>query len=99
MGQSGLPEIVPDLSSGRLVEPIDPSGGFENIETAPSTIFPGQIRILPKEEALEIAQEVRPGLTIWLDGPQLEDGRTGAGLACQAQQGIWRTRELAKLWN
>jgi hypothetical protein len=39
--------------------PIDPSGGFEAVETEAAGAFPGQFRILPKDEALKAARETR----------------------------------------
>ena len=74
--------------------PVDPSNGFEEVVEIESRSFPGQIKVLDTEEALEQARQSRPGLTLWSDGSRLEDGRVGAGIAWQTPQGTWRTREL-----
>jgi ribonuclease HI len=75
--------------------PVDPSGGFEEVETEATDTFPGQILVLPREEAIKAAQEGRSaGLTIWSDGSRLENGRVGAGLAWQTRLGSWKTREV-----
>jgi ribonuclease HI len=57
-----------------------------------SSQFPGQIEVLPGPEALAAAQSPPPGLAIWSDGPRLENGRCGAGIAWQEPGGIWKTQ-------
>jgi ribonuclease HI len=69
---------------------IDPSEGFEETELSQG-LFPGVIRVLPKEEALIAAREQRPGLSLWSDGSRLDNGRVGAGVAWQAS-GVWHAR-------
>jgi hypothetical protein len=54
-------------------------------------LFPGVIRVLPREEALTAAREQRPGLSLWSDGSRLDNGRVGAGVAWQTL-GVWHAR-------
>ncbi|KKA16155.1 reverse transcriptase, partial [Rasamsonia emersonii CBS 393.64] len=74
--------------------PVDPSEGFEETMWTPAGPFPGQIKVLPMEEAIQAAQRARPGLTLWSDGSRLENGRTGAGIAWQNPQGAWQSQEI-----
>ncbi|KAL1969928.1 hypothetical protein VTN77DRAFT_7438 [Rasamsonia byssochlamydoides] len=63
--------------------PVDPSGGFEETVAVAPGSFPGLIRVLPTKEALGAAQGARPGLILWSDGSQLDNGRVGAGIALE----------------
>ena len=84
---------------------VDPPGGFERISQEKGDRFPGEIRVLPREEALEEAcqaslQTNQPpqalqSLTLWSDGSRLEDGRVGAGVAWRPlDSAIWKTRPI-----
>jgi hypothetical protein len=72
---------------------IDPSEGFKETELSQG-LFPGVIRVLPREEAIIAAREQRPGLSLWLDGSRLDNGRVGAGVAWQAF-GVWHARGIS----
>lgn len=74
------------------VLPADPSGGFEEQVQVWSDQFPGQIKILAPEKALEAAQTIDPNRTIWSDGSRLENGRSGAGIAWKDAQRGWKSR-------
>jgi ribonuclease HI len=74
--------------------PIDPSDGFEEVVEAQPSSFPGSIKVLDTEKAIDQAQQGRPGLTLWSDGSRLEDGRVGAGVAWKLSQDNWQTREI-----
>lgn len=74
--------------------PVDPSRGFEETTEIARALFPGQIEVLPTEEALEAAQGDHPGLSLWSDGSRLDNGRLGAGIAWQNPQGAWQVREI-----
>jgi hypothetical protein len=69
---------------------IDPSEGFEETKISQG-LFPGMIRVLPREEALIVAREQHLGLSLWLDGSRLNNGRVGAGVAWQAL-GAWHAQ-------
>ena len=74
------------------VLPADPSGGFEEQIRAWNDQFPGQIKVLAPEKALEAAQTIDPNQAIWSDGSRLENGRSGAAIAWKDAQRGWKSQ-------
>jgi hypothetical protein len=73
---------------------IDPSASFEQVVRTCSKAFPGTILVPTQEKFITQAKAPYEGLSIWLDGSRLENGRTGAGVAWQDYSGAWECRKI-----
>jgi hypothetical protein len=73
---------------------MDPSADFEGAVQTPPKTFPGTILVPKQGKAIVQAKAPYEGLSIWSDGPRLENGRTGAGVEWQDSSGAWKSKEI-----